>query len=432
MLKNQIPKEVLLILQRLKKAGYHVYIVGGAIRDSLLGRAITDWDLCTSANTQNIKHLFSDCRQFILHPGTRVILLSGKQYEITSFKGEKPDDLNHDLACRDFTINAMAYNPDIEEIIDPFGGQGDITHKIIKAVKDPVKRIQEDPLRILRGLRISTDLGFSFDPKTMQAIIKYNYLLKTVAQERIREELVKILLTTRPSRGFKLMIRTGTLKIILPELLEGYLKRQNNYHSFTIFKHIMETVDSVRADPLMRLTALFHDIAKPRVRKKVEGQWRFFGHEEASANMAEEIMGRLRFSNKMIRQVKNLIKNHLIGYNSGWGDAAVRRLIRRVGSEQITELIEFRRADLIAHGKNPDNLKLIDELEKRIGHELQSPQNISKLAIDGRTIMKALGLSPGAQVGQIKKNLLEKIIEDPQLNNQQDLLKLALKKDTIE
>ena len=222
------------------------------------------------------------------------------------------------------------------------------------------------------------------------------------------------------------MVRTGLLRQILPELLEGYLKRQNAYYRYTIYRHIMETIDRVDPDPILRLIALLHDIAKPRTRGKIKGEWRFFGHEEASARLAKEIMLRLKFGNDMIGKVTNLIAHHMVGYDPVWSDGAVRRLIRRVGPENIGRLLSFRRADLLAHGLKDQKLKLLSELEKRVEGLRERPlvERTCDLAIDGYEVMEVLGLNPGPEVGEALEVLMEKVTDHPELNTQERLIAL--------
>jgi len=253
--------------------------------------------------------------------------------------------------------------------------------------------------------------------------------LTSVAQERIREELMKILMSHKPSTGFNLMLQTGLLKTVLPELLEGYLKRQNVRHRYTIYKHILETIDRVEPDPVLRLCALLHDIAKPRVRTKVNGKFRFLGHMKASAELSEDILKRLKFSNETIEQVTKLITNHLIQYHTGWSDGAVRRLIRRVGSANINALLSFRRADILAHGRGGKGLDLLSELKKRVDEIIEKPFAIETqdLAIDGNQVMSVLGLSPGPKVGSVLRALMEKVTDHPELNTEEKLIALLKK-----
>ena len=423
--KSQLPKFVTFILNRLKRAGHHAYIVGGAVRDSCLNRAITDWDVTTTATPSEIKTIFHETRLFALKHDTVTLVDSAKHFEVTTFRGEK-NNIEEDLGHRDFTINAMAYDRETGEILDPHCGKADIARKLVRAVEDPDARFTEDPLRLLRAVRLSTELKFRIEPETLNTLTRMAFLLRPVAAERIREELIKILMSPKPSTGFNLMVKTGLLTHFLPELLEGYRMRQNAYHRYTVFRHIMETLDWVEPDPVLRLTALLHDIAKPRVRKKIDGEWRFLGHEMASAGLSEQIMNRFKFSRHMIRKVTNIITHHMIGYNSGWTDGAVRRLIRRVGLEDIMDLIAFRRADIFAHGLNDYKSDILDELEKRIMTQLKVPMasTTKDLAIDGYKVMEHLGISPGPEVGRILKQLMEKVTDRPEMNNKETLLGL--------
>ena len=423
--KSQIPEFVRFILNRLKHAGHRAFIVGGAVRDSCLKRPITDWDVATSATPGEMKIIFHDKRLFALKHNTVTLVDSGSHFEVTTFRGQK-NKIEEDLGRRDFTINAMAFDSEKEEILDPHGGKADIARKLVRAAGDPDARFREDPLRLLRAVRLATELKFRIETGTLNVLTRMAPLLHQVAAERIREELTKILMSPKPSTGFNLTVRTGLLSHFLPELLEGYRKRQNAYHRYTIFKHIMETLDRVEPVPSLRLTALLHDIAKPRVREKINGQWRFYGHEKASADLSEQIMDRFKFSKHMIRKVIKLITHHMIGYNSGWTNGGIRRLIRRVGQEDIMDLIVFRRADILAHGLNDHKSDLLDELEKRIMDQIKGSMAITTqdLALNGFKVMEFLGISPGPEVGRILKQLMEKVTDHPEMNNQETLLGL--------
>ena len=422
MVNLHIPKFVVFIYKRFKEAGYQAYLVGGAVRDACLQRPITDWDVVTSALPEEIKAIFSDIKLFALKHDTVTLVDSGRHFEITSFRG-RIKSLQEDLTFRDFTINAMAYDLEKSRVLDPCGGKEDIKGKLIRAVGNPQERFQEDPIRLLRAVRIATELGFKIETETLKTLTSMAPRLRSTAPERIREELMKLLASSRPSTGFSLMVRTGLLKYFLPELLEGYRKKQNAYHHHTIFKHIMETIDRVQPDPVLRLTALLHDIGKPRVREKIQGEWRFLGHEEASAALAHEIMDRLRFSKDTILKVNNLVRHHMIDYNSEWSDSAVRRLIRRVGPGDIMDLLVFRRADLLAHPAENQELDLLDELETRIKHEIKGhvATKTQDLAIDGHYVMEILGISPGKEVGEILEDLIEQVTDNPELNNKTQL-----------
>lgn len=423
----KIPPFVRMILKRLREAGHDAYIVGGAVRDYLLGRPVTDWDVATSAPAGEIESIFADIRRFSLGHDTMTLVNRGRHYEVSVFRG--PDGfgrtIEEDLGHRDFTINAMAYDEEKRRIVDPYGGQGDLSLRAIRAVRNPRDRFREDPLRLLRAVRIAVDLKFRIEGGTMQVLPEMAGLVQSVAKERIRDELMRILMCETPSRGFHLMKRGGLLKEVLPELLEGYRRRQNHHHKYTIYRHIMETVDRVAPDPVLRLTALLHDIAKPRVREKRGGEYRFLGHEESGARLAEKIMERLKFGREVRQQVSLQIENHMaaVNYGSGWGDGAVRRLIMRVGHENIARFFAFRRADLSAHGTEEEKLDLLSELERRAEKLMRgSPVlAVKDLAVDGHTVMEMLGLGPGPEVGRVLRLLMDKVIDRPGLNTEQAL-----------
>jgi poly(A) polymerase/tRNA nucleotidyltransferase (CCA-adding enzyme) len=321
----------------------------------------------------------------------------------------------------------MAYDIDRKHIMDPNGGREDSSKRIVRAVGRPEERYREDPLRLIRGVRIAAELGFRIEEETLQAMIRMVDDLADVAEERIREEMMKILMSEKPSQWFYLMRRTGLLNAFLPELLEGYLKRQNVHHGYTVFRHILETIDEVKPDLILRLTALMHDIAKPRVRKKIDGVFRFIGHDSASALLAEEILSRLKFSRETIGRVVNLVRHHMVFYNPQWSDGAVRRFIARVGSGNVGDLMAFRKADLRAHGVLDHKMDQLLELEERIKRlsEKRFPIKPTELAIDGWRVMKLLDLKPGPAVGNVLNGLMEKVLDHPELNTEKDLISLV-------
>jgi len=421
----EIPKFVNFVLERLRHKGLLAFIVGGAVRDALLGRPQEDWDIATSASPSQIQDIFSDTRQFQLKHETITLIMDNHKLEVTTFRGKHANNLHEDLSRRDFTIDAMAFDPNERRLIDPFGGQADLAKRRIKAVENPEDRFKEDPARLIRAVRLATELGFQVDPETFTAIQKMAGSLAKVAKERIRDEMVKILVAQRPSSGLHLLRRTGLLRVIIPELLEGYLKRQNRYHRFTILKHIMVTVDTVAPTLTLRLTALLHDIAKPRVRSKGKAGWRFIGHEKASAEMADHILQRLRFSSELIRKVTHLIAHHMIGYSPKWTDSAVRRWVRKIGIENVDILIDFRKADLIAHGTGKVDLGLLEELRQRASLLIKDKKSVlstKDLAIDGHTIMKVLNIPSGPEVGKVLQKLMALVTEHPEFNTQDQLV----------
>jgi len=425
---RRIPDTVLHISMRLIENGHRAYIVGGALRDSLLDFQIKDWDVATDATPDIIHNLFAETTRVNLKHGTVTLVYRGKHYEVTAFRGKEGfgHSIEEDLAHRDFTFNALAYDIINRKIIDPFGGKEDITKKVVRAVLNPLERFQEDPLRMMRAIRFSLELEYSIDPETLMAMTSMASAIDTVAQERIRDELLRIVMLKKPSRGLNLMRKTGLLQRVLPELVEGYRKRQNNYHRYTIYRHTMETVDSVEPHPVLRLSALFHDIAKPRVREKINGRWRFLGHASGSAELTKEIMMRLRFSNDMIARVTNLVSHHMFDYKRDLSDRAMRRFIKRIGVDNIGNLMRLRKADDLAHGWGRGFEKDINAFEERIDAILKKspPLGLSELAVNGRDVMDVLGLHPGPKVGEILRELLDAVLEKPEYNQKYKLIQI--------
>ncbi len=414
------PRFVRFMIERLTGAGFKAYLVGGAVRDACMGRVIRDWDLATDAHAEAILRLFPDVRSFRLKHETVTLVSEGVRYEITPFRrtSRNGGSLEHDLSHRDFTLNAMAYDPARRALLDPEGGRGDIRRRLIRAVGRPRERFEEDPVRLLRAVRFAVTLGFDLEETTLSDLTASSPLIAGAAAERVRDELSAVLIASRPSRGIRIMRRTGLLGRILPELAEGHLVRQNEYHRYTVLRHTLETVDRVAPTPLLRWTALLHDVAKPRVRTKEGGRWRFDGHAEAGAETARAVMERLRLDHALISGVVRLIRNHMIGYRPEWSDGAVRRLVRRVGPENIGSLIAFRKADIRAHGRPELRGTLLEELEKRVRGVLDEPRCLGRddLALNGRDVMGVTGLSPGPLVGRILDELLERVTENPSLN----------------
>ncbi len=416
----KVPDFVSNILETLNENGFDAFIVGGAIRDALLERDAIDWDITTDAGVHEIKSVFKGIRHFSLKHETVTLMHSGKPYEVTTMKGEsgKKADIFSDLSHRDFTLNAMAYDEEKSIVIDPHGGADDIKRKTVKAVDNPGERFREDPLRMVRAVRIAGELDFAIDTSTADKIASMASKLTQISVERIRDELIKIILCKKPSNLLELLRKTDLMKYILPELLEGYGMEQNSWHLYTVFRHTIETVENVPSRPILRLAALLHDIGKPRVREEVNGKYHFYNHESVSSSMSKEIMERLRFSREEIKKVTDLISLHMIDYSEAWSDAAVRRLIRRAGRNNIDELLTLRKADIIAHGFTDNKLDLFTHLEQRI--ERMKNDNISTdfthLAIDGKKVMDVLGLKPGPEVGKILERLLELVIDSPEYN----------------
>ncbi|MGD8226556.1 MAG: CCA tRNA nucleotidyltransferase [Desulfobacteraceae bacterium] len=422
-----VPEFIRNVVGTLHASGHQAYIVGGAVRDYCLHRMVIDWDVATSATPEEIKSTLRGMRYFSLKHGTVTFVDSGRCHDVTTFRGSKgfASSLEEDLGHRDFTINAMAYDESSRKILDPHRGCDDLLLRLVRAVGNPAERFREDPLRLLRAVRLAAELGFRIESKTLETIAEMARELDSVAPERIREELMKILLCQRPSVGFNLMHRVGLLKHLLPELLEGYRKRQDPPQRYTIYKHIMETLDQVEAEPVLRLTALLHDIGKTRARRKIEGHFSFLGHEKKSVQLGREIMKRLKFSRDIIGRVTHLIAHHMSigGYDSTWSDGALRRLIQVVGAENMDHLLAFCEADLRAHGMEDQKIDLFSDLRERVEGVRREgvAESPGDLAIDGNDVMEILGLPEGPAVGRILEELLDRVTEHPELNRKEDL-----------
>jgi poly(A) polymerase/tRNA nucleotidyltransferase (CCA-adding enzyme) len=254
-------------------------------------------------------------------------------------------------------------------------------------------------------------------------------MIRTAAPERVRDEWMKMLLLPKPSKGFYSLVRTRLLPHILPELSEGYRKKQNHYHQYTIFRHVMETVDHIEPEPILRLAALLHDIGKPGTRKKIRGEWHFYGHEKESERLTKEILTRYRFSSHIIGRVTRLVANHMLDYRPEWRDAAVRRLMRRVGEENMDDLLALWKADRIAHGRGEEGTALFDSLKERVFEQKAARAVLDRrrLAIDGHEVMTALGIPPGPEVGKALDYLLEKVLRHPERNQKKELTALLKK-----
>lgn len=425
-----IPQRVRNILERLRERGHEAYVVGGAVRDLYMKRAVKDWDIATSAAVDEIPSIFQELKSFSLKHETVTLLQGGRHCEVSGFRASRlgGEGIEGDLAHRDFTMNAMAH-PIASGIVDPFGGRRDIDARIVRAVGRPEERFEEDPLRLMRAVRFAAEFGFRIEHATRRAVERMPERLGSVASERVRDELVKLLLSPSPAGGVRLMKRLGLLEAVLPELLEGVGMRQNPaFHRFTVFRHTLETVKRVEPDPDLRLAALLHDIAKPRVREEIAGKFRFYGHAGESARVARQVMGRLRFGNARTDRVSHLIGLHMrdLDYRAEWSDAAVRRFFRAVGEANLTPFFSLREADLRAHGVMDDKLPLFLHLKERARKLLESPfpKGTRDLAIDGRRVMEVLGIGPGPDVGRALHRLLEKVLEDPGLNTETALVGL--------
>jgi poly(A) polymerase/tRNA nucleotidyltransferase (CCA-adding enzyme) len=437
-----IPKYIQKIIKDLQVSGYEAYIVGGCVRDLLMKKEPHDWDITTNAQPKQILGVFKTAKYendfgTVLLP-IRAIAAPGEDkgkladvVEITTYRSEQgysdrrhPDtvrfetELDKDLERRDFTINSLALNPANNEVVDLFGGQKDIKLKIIRAVGEPSDHFKEDALRMMRAIRFSAQLGFELEPKTQRAIVKLAGSIKFVSAERIRDELIKILASSKPAEGIMLLHECKLLQYILPELEQGVGVDQSRHHIYPVFKHnVLALQNCPNKNWPVRLAALFHDIAKPKTHKIIKGIATFYNHEYLGAKMTDKIMTRLRFSNEDRERVVNLVKNHMFYYNVGEVSAAsVRRLIVKVGRENLQDLIDLRVADRLGSGTPKAMPYKLRHLQYMLEKVQNDPVSVKMLKINGDDLMKILKIPPGPKIGAILDVLLSEVIEEPANN----------------
>ncbi len=436
---------MLEICQELRNAGERAWIVGGCVRDTLLGEPVNDWDVTTSALPEKVQATFEKVIPTGIDHGTVMVLWKGRPYEVTTLRGEgaysdgrRPDsvvfvgDIDHDLARRDFTVNAIAYDPVDGRVVDPFHGLVDMRAKVLRAVGDPKERFQEDGLRILRGARFVATLEFELEDATEAAFRGALDTYRKVSPERVREEWLKTMKARAPSRAFEVMRRTGILEVTYPELLEQVGCEQNQWHAYDVWDHTMRVLDESEGDPVERVAALLHDVAKPRTRARSDetGDWTFYHHERVGADMADRWLRDYRFSNQERELIVALVRHHLICYGSEWTDAAVRRFIKRVGPDRVEPLLRLGEADALGKGRKVEQeLAALKELRGRIDEQVEQGGALTTqdLAIDGNDVMQHLEGGAGPVVGQVLRELLEQVIEDPSLNTRDKLMPIVEK-----
>lgn len=441
----KIPKEVKDIVKKLNNAGFKSYIVGGCVRDLLRSVEPEDWDIATLAKPEEIKKIFPDSfynnKFFTVSVKTRSSNPKLKEVEVTTFRKEAkytdkrhPDEINfsqtieEDLQRRDFTINALALDLNKKiKIIDSFNGEKDIERKVIRTVGNPNDRFSEDALRMIRAVRLATALDFSIDPLTAEAIEKNSSLLKFISKERIRDEFIKIIMAKKAADGIELLRKFNLLRYIIPELEEGYGVEQNKHHIYDCYQHNLFSLKYAAERNFgrdVRIASLLHDIAKPRVKKGQGPDSTFYGHEILGAKMAAQILGRLKFSKKEIEKISKLVRYHLFYYNvDEVGLSSVRRLVRKVGIENIEELLQLRMADRIGSGvpkAEPYKLRHLRYVIEKIS---QDPLSVKMLKVNGEDVMRILGINPGPKVGQILDILLGYVLDNPEKNNKDTLEK---------
>lgn len=438
-----VPKDVFGICDRLRGAGKRSWIVGGCVRDSILGKPVDDWDVATDALPADLVRLFPRAIPTGLQHGTVTVVQHGEHYEVTTLRGEttytdgrRPDavhfvdDIVADLARRDFTINAIAVDPTDGTLIDPFAGRKDIDAKIVRAVGKALERFGEDGLRVLRAARFCATLGFDLDPDTFAAIEPTLGTFKKVSAERVRDEWVKTMKAKTPSRAFEVMRKSGILGVTCPELLEGVGMEQNKWHSLDVWQHGMLCMDSCIGDPMLRIAALLHDVGKPRSREFSDKtkDWTFYDHDRIGAEIAEPICTRLKFSNEERARVVALVRHHLFHYDQ-WTDQAVRRWLKRVTPERLEDLYRLNEADLRGKGSifKEEDLQPLLLLKAHVEKVLAEGAALTTrdLAINGNVLMKELGIPPGRIIGVILETLLEEVLADPAKNERDTLLARA-------
>lgn len=433
-----LPHSVRTVLRALTAHGFEAFAVGGAVRDILLGRRPGDWDVATSAEPRYVMSVFPRTAPTGLRHGTVTVLFpDAADIEVTTYRAEgpysdrrRPDhvtfvgSLETDLGRRDFTVNALALSLR-GQVRDPFGGLADLARRVIRCVGLPDQRFDEDALRMMRAVRLAAELRFAVDPATAAAIRRHAGLIREVSVERIREELDRCLLSPAPARALEELRSLGLLAHIVPELLEGVGFEQNEHHAYTVWEHTLLTVANSSEDLTLRLAALLHDVAKPRTLSVEEGRRHFFGHEKLGAELAADILGRLRYDRATISRVSHLVRHHMaLHWQPEMKDAGVRRLINRVGPENIGDLVALRRADRRASGTKEGPVGLgTAALLVRIERLMRSDQafTVADLAVDGEDVMRVGRLEPGPQVGLVLRRLLEEVLEDPSLNEKSKL-----------
>ena len=432
-----MPRHVRYVVFTLRAHGFEAFAVGGAVRDLLLGRGPEDWDVATSGEPRYVLSIFPRVVPAGLKHGTVTVVTPAGGVDVTTYRVEGPysdfrrpdtvrftDSLRQDLGRRDFTINALALGPD-GRVVDLFGGLADLARGIVRAVGDPAARFSEDALRMMRAVRLTAELGFSLDPDTSAAIRDNAALLGRIAVERVRQELDRCLLGPDPARALELLRSLGLLKEIIPELLEGVGFEQNEYHAYTVWEHTLLTVQAVPAVLRLRLAALLHDVAKPRTLTVEDGRRHFYNHEKVGAAMARAILARLRYDRNTVAKVCHLVLNHMaLHWQPGMKDAGVRRLINRVGPENIPDLLQLRRADRQASGTKegplgPGTAALLARVQRVMRRDRAF--TVADLAVNGDDVMRVARIGPGPEVGLILRRLLEEVLEDPSLNEKSRL-----------
>lgn len=434
----KLDKDVVKILNKFEKNKFKAYIVGGAVRDYLLGYDINDYDIATDAKPEEVTEIFEKVIPTGVKYGTVTLVYNNKNYEITTFRKDfdyinnrKPDkvvyseDIDEDIKRRDFTINSL-YCDSKGRIRDKYSGVKDIKSKIIRTIGNPDERFKEDALRMIRAVRFMATLGFKIEEKTKNSIVKNHQLIENVSAERIKTEFDRILLSNNPGEGIRTLTDTNLMKYIIPELYKTVdFDQHSKYHDKNVYDHTIAVVENIEPKLDLRLAALLHDISKPEsftLDEELEGH--FKGHHIKSADKSVEILKRLRYDNKTIENVRVLIRYHYLK-DISIKEKGVKRFINNVGKERLDDIFKLNIADI----KGKADMRSIDKvynLQKKCKEifEKQEPLSIKDLKINGNDIIKT-GVKEGKKVGEVLQYLLEKVLENPDLNNRKDLLEIT-------
>ena len=437
--RSDIPPEVTRVTDTLEKAGYEAYLVGGCVRDLLIGKAPKDWDVTTNAKPEAIAGLFEETFQNndfgtvgvvneTEDPRLKVVEVTPYRTESAYSDARRPDkvtfsdSLEDDLQRRDFTINAIAYRVSRETIVDRFDGIADIGKKCIRAVGAPTERFAEDALRMMRAVRLAVELNFVIDADTMSAIVENADNLSRISKERIRDELIRILESDNPMQGIILCEKLGLLKHIAPDLLRGIGVEQNQAHAYHVYEHLLRTLQHA-ADKKwpfhVRIAALFHDVAKPETRRWSEEKknWTFYGHEVVGARVTRKTLTVLKFPRETVELVSNLVRWHMFFSDPDTVTlSAVRRTIQNIGKEHIEELLNLRVCDRIGTGRPKEQPFRFRKYKAMVEQALRDPISVKMLKINGERIMEVARETPGPKLGYTLHALLEEVLDDPGKN----------------
>ena len=441
----EVPPEIASVTRRLKDAGYEAYLVGGCVRDLYRGVTPKDWDVTTNAKPEEIIAVFPKTfyendygtvgvvneeigEEDIQRKHMRIVEVTPYRKETTYSNFRHPDEvsfsgnLTDDLLRRDFTMNAIAYDVEKKELVDPYDGEGDIEKKLIRTVGRAEDRFNEDALRVMRAVRFGAELGFTIEKETMDAVVKFAPRLKEIAAERIRDEFIKVIMSDRPMEGIILLERTDVLQYVMPELMEGIGCEQNGDHIYEVWEHNLRALEhaSDRKWPLhVRMAALLHDVGKPATRKWApeKKDWTFYGHDVVGGRMATKMLERLRFPKDFTKDVSTLVRYHLF-----FSDiekitlSAVRRIVANVGPELVWDLMHVRACDRIGMGRPKETPYRLRKYHSMIEEAMRAPVSVGMLKIDGARIMEVLTIKPGREIGWILHALFNEVLDEPERN----------------